>query len=683
MVPVSSLFDALLTVLSWPVIGFVILGTSFGILFGAIPGIGGVVALTLLVPLTFEMSTVSALTLFAATMGGVAFGGSVSAILVNTPGTPPNAATCFDGYPLSRQGRGSEAISISATASALGAIVGIVVFYSSIPIAQQIVLSFAPPEFFWLSVLGLVTVGAVTRGDVHRGLIAAGVGLMISFIGFDSVTGTFRYGFGLNYLWDGLQLVPVFIGLFAVAEVITLSTRDGGIASPEDVSTSGSRLRGVEQVLKRPRIVFQSSLVGVLVGMVPGAGGTVSNFLSYILSARTSNDSRSFGEGNPSGVIASEASNDAKDGGSLLPTVAFGLPGSAMAAVLLAGFELHGLNPGPELLSSDLFYISILLTSLVISNVLTSVLGLSLSPLLSKVTTVPSNLIAPVILVVSLEGAFVLRHSLGDVFVTILFGFLGYAIVALDYSRIAVALAIILGPLAEKYLHISLQISDSGLRVLFERPISLAIIAITALLVVPAAVSGVRGTGGNDISDWMGSKTGIDEPDRGTRTSDDPGEGRPDGEDRREASGRGYLDEVLAGEVLSFDSLFAGSLLAFVGLLLLLTPAYPAQAGRLPYVIGVPTVALLFALVLGNLRAEKAGDVTHSTLDTRRKHLMAALWILALFVLVVVAGFRIGTLAFLLATYRIQAKQNWLRTVLLTAGVWTTTFLIFEVVLRV
>lgn len=678
MVLVSTLFQALLTVLSWPVVGFVILGTLFGILFGAIPGIGGVIALTLLIPLTFDMNTVSALALFAATMGGVAFGGSVSAILVNTPGTPPNAATCFDGYPLARRGRGSEAISISATASALGALVGIAVFYLTIPVARRIILSFAPPEFFWLSLLGLATIAIVTRGNALKGLISAGVGLLVSFVGFDSITGTVRYGFGIDYLWDGVQLVPVFIGLFAIAEVIRLSTGEGTIASRGTVSTAGSRVRGIRQVLGRPRILLQSSLVGVLVGMVPGAGGTVSNFLSYVLAARTSNDSPPFGEGNPSGIIASEASNDAKDGGSLLPTVAFGLPGSAMAAVLLAGFELHGLNPGPELLSSNIFYVFVLLTSLVIANVLTSVLGLSLSPLLSKVTTVPSKLIAPAILVVSLEGAYVLRYSLGDVFVTILFGFLGYAIVALDYSRIAIALAIILGPLAEKYLYISLQISDSGLGILFERPLSLAIVAIAILLVVvPTAVSARSGLGRDDVSDWLQSKTGVDEP---QATGDADG---PEAEEETSKAGeRGYLDRIVAGEGLSFDSLFAALVFGFVALLLAVTPAYPADASRLPYLVGVPTAVMSFALLVRTLRAE-GSTVTRSVLATRRKHLLAAVWILVLFVLIAVAGFRLGTLLFLVAAYRLQANQDWSRTALLTGGVWTTTFLIFEVILRV
>ena len=470
---------ALGSVLAWPTIAFIVVGTLIGMVFGALPGLGGTVALALLIPITFGMDSSWAMVLFGSTLGGVAFGGSISAILINVPGTGPNAATLLDGYPMARQGRAGEALGVSATASAMGAIFGLIILVGLLPVAREIILAFSSPEFFWLAILGLTIIAVTTHGQLLKGIIAGGIGLMLSFIGYNPVTGVYRYGFGTEYLWDGIELVPALIGLFAIAEVINLTTQGGTIADTEMIENRGGVLKGVKYVLTHPSLFLRSAAIGTLIGIVPGAGGTVANFISYMQAVQTSDDPDSFGHGNPAGVLASEAANDSKDGGALLPAVVFGIPGSAAIAVLLGGLILHGLNPGRQLLGENLPLLFTLIFALLFANILTSVIGLSTANQVAKLTRVRVSLLTPGILVVSLVGAFALRNNMGDVVIAVLFGILGYAMIAFGYSRVAVVIALILGPIAERAFLQSRMISDVGYWIFVNRPISLALIVLT------------------------------------------------------------------------------------------------------------------------------------------------------------------------------------------------------------
>ena len=494
---------ALDSIFVWPTIAFVVIGTLIGMVFGALPGLGGTVALALLIPITFGMNSSWAMVLFGATLGGVAFGGSISAILINVPGTGPNAATLLDGYPMARQGRAGEALGVSATASALGAVFGLVILVGLLPVAREIILAFSSPEFFWLAILGLTIIAVTTHGRLLKGLLAGAIGLMFSFIGFNNVTGVYRYGFGTEYLWDGIELVPALIGLFAIAEVINLTTRGGTIAEGEVIENRGGVLKGVRYVLSHPSLFLRSSAIGTLIGIIPGAGGTVANFLSYMQAVQTSDDPDSFGQGNPAGVLASEAANDSKDGGALLPAVVFGIPGSAAIAVLLGGLILHGLNPGRELLNENLPLLFTLIFALLFSNILTSAIGLASANQVAKLTRVPVQLLTPGILVVSLVGAFALRNNMGDVVIAVLFGVLGYAMIAFGYSRVAVVIALILGPIAEKAFLQSQMISETGYWFMVSRPISIALIALTIVsLLLPfvrAQRAGTAEVGGGQI----------------------------------------------------------------------------------------------------------------------------------------------------------------------------------------
>lgn len=479
---VDSARTALDTIVTPSGLLLILAGALLGLLMGAIPGLGGPVAIALLIPLTFHLQTEVAFMIMAATLGGVAFGGSVTAILLNIPGDAPNAATLLDGYPLSQQGRGGEAITASALSSAIGATLGVVLFLLLIPFVRPIVLSFWSPELFWLAVFGLVVLATVTRGSILSDLIAGVFGLLLAFHGLNAVTGSARFTWGTSYMLDGFTLIPVIIGLFAVAEMIKLVSEGRPIA--DQGLAEGGILDGVRSVVHNKWTVLRGSVIGWFIGLVPGVGGTVANFVAYFQEKQWSDNPDSFGTGNINGVIASEASNDAKDGGTMLPTLALGIPGSASTAVLLGAFLVHGIQPGPMLFDEHLHIVFVILFSLIISNVVTSAIGVGTVNYLIKVTQTPTTALAPVVLFVSFIGAFMFRNSFGDIVVAGAFGVLGYLMLKFGMSRIILIIALILGPIAESNFHRALQYSQGDYGIFYSRPISIALIALTVFVLL-------------------------------------------------------------------------------------------------------------------------------------------------------------------------------------------------------
>ncbi len=479
---VDVALTALDTVLTPIGIVLIVLGAVLGLVMGAIPGLGGPVAIALLIPLTFHLRTEDAFIIMAATLGGVAFGGSVTAILLNIPGDAPNAATLLDGYPLAKQGRGGEAVTASALSSATGATIGIILFVILIPFVRPIVLSFWSPELFWLAVFGLAVLATVTRGSILSDLIAGAFGLVLAFHGLNAVTGSARFTWGTTYLLDGFTLIPVIIGLFAVAEMIKLVSEGRKIA--EDGSVHGGVVDGVKSVFNSKWTVIRGSIIGWFIGVVPGVGGTVANFVAYYQEVQWSNDPDSFGKGNIKGVIASEAANDAKDGGTMLPTLALGIPGSASTAVLLGAFLVHGIQPGPMLFDQHVDLIFIILFSLLFSNFVTSTIGVLLANRLVRVTQTPTVVLAPVVLFISFVGAFMFRNNFGDIAIAGAFGVLGYLMIKFGMSRIILIIALILGPVAEANFHRSLQYSQGDFAIFYSRPISAVIIVLTVVILL-------------------------------------------------------------------------------------------------------------------------------------------------------------------------------------------------------
>jgi putative tricarboxylic transport membrane protein len=463
---------------------FLALGMIIGLLFGAIPGLGGATSLALLTPLTYGLEPFTALALAGGVMGAVPMGGSISAILLNAPGSAPSAATCLDGYPLAQQGKAGLALGAAASANAVGGIIGTVSVLAILPIATRLVLLFGPPELFLLAVLGLVIVSATSRGKMLRGLMTGCVGLLISFVGYNDITGVQRFTGGIAYLWDGVHLVPALIGLFALAEMIQLSVKGGSIATDAKEVQITSMTSGLLATFRHWRTVLRGSLVGTVIGAIPGAGGTVASFLSYGLTVQASKDPESFGKGNIEGVIAPEAAINAKDGSCLIPTLAFGIPGGAEMAVFLGLLVLHGLQPGPLMLIDHKAEIYGLIWALTASCVLASLIGLLLVRPLSKLTLVDSQILVPAVTVIALAGSWAIDRSIGNAVVTAIFGILGYLMIRLDYPRLTMVVALVLGSGAERSFHQTAMMGDGGLSIYLHRTVSVVLIVLIAGLLL-------------------------------------------------------------------------------------------------------------------------------------------------------------------------------------------------------
>ncbi|MGA0311347.1 MAG: tripartite tricarboxylate transporter permease, partial [Candidatus Puniceispirillaceae bacterium] len=480
---VDVVLQAFLGVLTSGSVMFVFIGVLLGLCFGMIPGLGGTTALALLIPITFSMESLDAMYLAGGVMGATSFGGSITAILLNTPGTAPNAATTFDGYPMAQQGRAGQAIGASATASAMGGLLGLFTLILFIPLAKEIVLLFGPVEFLLLTVLGLVAIAVSSRGKLLRGLIAGGFGLMFAFVGVDTISGATRFTLDTDYLWDGIPLVPTLTGLFAISQMIELALKGGSVVSSNTTIASISGIwQGAAAVFKHWTVMVRGSVIGTIIGAIPGLGGTVASFIAYTSTVQSSRDPSSFGKGNIVGVIAPESANNAKDGGSLVPTVAFGIPGSAETAVFLGILVLHGIEPGPSLLLQNEREIYGLIVALTLSAVGASVIGLLTARWLVRITFVNVNILVPLVVTISLTGVYVLQGKPGDVLLALIMGIFGYLMIRFDYPLLTLVIALVLGETAERSFHQSLLISDNNLvGLIMERPQAIILVLATLL----------------------------------------------------------------------------------------------------------------------------------------------------------------------------------------------------------
>jgi putative tricarboxylic transport membrane protein len=395
---------------------------------------------------------------------------------------------------MAKRGEGARAISVSATSCLVGSIGGALVTIALLPVIKPIVFAFGPPEFFGLVVFGLVMIAFASRANMVKGLVGGGVGLMLSLVGYSEIYDTYRYTLGSDYLWDGIPLVPFVVGLFAVSELITYTAR-GGTTVSHDVSETkinwhGQIITGIHDVLSRPVQWMRSAAIGAAIGIIPGLGGSVAAFMSYFVGMQRADDPESYGKGNVEGILCAETANDAKEGGALLPTVAFGLPGSPDMAILLGAFVLHGLEPGPDLLRNHMDLIYALLFGIVISQVITSGLGLAAAPWLARLSLLPNRWIAPFVLVLVFVGTFMVRTNILDVAMAIAAGIFGYLMRRYGFPLITIAIGYILGPLAEKSWIQSMQISDDSLMIFVTEPIALVLLlGALATLMVPVVLA--------------------------------------------------------------------------------------------------------------------------------------------------------------------------------------------------
>ena len=455
----------------------VLTALPIGLFFGILPGLSGLTALAILIPFVYGMDGMAGLAFLLAAHSVIYTGGSATAILLGIPGSPANAATVIDGVPLRKQGFGGKAIGAALTASAVGGLFGAIVLLILLPVLRPVILAFGPPEIFLLSLMGLTFLAAVGAGSPAKGLFAGAFGIFISFIGYEAVSGVPRYWFGSDYLLDGVRLIPLALGLFAIPELVSLAS---GKSLEETQSTMPGlqMLDGMKSVFSLMGLTLRSSAIGAVIGIIPGVGGETAPFVAYAAARQSDRNPERFGTGVIEGVIAPEASNNAKEGGALVPTLVFGVPGSSSMALLLGAFLVLGLQPGPGFLADHLDIGLGLVIVLGVANVLAAVAMACIMPLLALIVRVPPRLIVPFLLTLVLLGAFSTVDDMRDVVATFVFGAVGLMCVRFGFNRASLLLGFVLGPAVERYLAISLNIHGPAFLL---RPICLALIAITIL----------------------------------------------------------------------------------------------------------------------------------------------------------------------------------------------------------
>lgn len=472
---------------------YALFGTTLGIIMGAIPGIGSSMTMALLLPFTFWMTPEGALILLGSVYCGATFGGSISAILLNTPGTPASTATSFDGYPMAQQGRGMEAIGIAAMASFVGGIVGLLLLFFLSPPLAEISLQFGPAEFFLLTLFTFIIISVtVLKDSVVKGLIALGIGLLFSGIGYDPISGALRFTFGLPYLEDGIQLVPAIIGLFAISEVFAFVENGGTISN--SIEAKGGFYEGFKQTFRYPGTLVRSTVIGSVIGALPGIGVSAANIIAYVAAKARSREPETFGKGNPEGVIAPESSNNAVTCTSLIPTLTMGIPGSSSAALLMGALMIHGLIPGSALFSTCGKVTYTFFFGLGLSNLFMLLVTMFTVRYLVKITIVDVGFLVPIIVSLCFIGSYAMRNNIGDAVITMGFGLLAYVMRKLGYPLICLLLPIILGSMMERGYHQSLMISGGSFSIFWASPISRVILALTILSLLYPLVGYIKKT---------------------------------------------------------------------------------------------------------------------------------------------------------------------------------------------
>lgn len=478
---IESMGQGLQLLLSGTTILWMLVGILLTTIVAIIPGLGGPFVLVMLLPLVYTLQPESALAMLMASVAVAGTGNTITGVLFGVPGSASGMATVFDGYPMARKGEGTRAVTAGVTASAVGGIGGAVVLALILPAMRPIVLAFGPPEFCMLAVAALVFMAYVTEGTVLKSLIAGLSGLMLAFVGLEIGTGTTRYTFGQLYLWDGIQLVPMMIGLFAIAEMMALLRRGGSIAGAEQrTGAVAQTLQGVKDVFIHWRVTLQSSATGVAFGLAPGVGATSAQFVAYTQALRMSKRGDEYGTGVVEGVIAADAATNSKDGGDLVPSLAFGVPGSPQTAILLAAMITVGIQPGPEMLTTHVHIIWMFIWVLVIANIIAALLCIATTGLFARVTRIRSTTLAPIILLLGLFGAYATSNHVGDVITALAFGVAGYMMMRFKYSRATFSIGFVLGIIVERNYLLSMRLY--GWEFLL-RPVALGIVAFVALVV--------------------------------------------------------------------------------------------------------------------------------------------------------------------------------------------------------
>jgi putative tricarboxylic transport membrane protein len=451
---VEALIGGLIQVFTWPNFGLMLIGILVGFWVGILPGIGGATTLALMLPFIYDMGAVGAFAFLLGMISVTATTGDITSVLFAVPGEGTAAATILDGHPMAKKGEAGRALGAVLMSSLVGSVFGALVLAISIPIVRPLVLSFGSPELFMLTILAISFIGSLGGKSVLKGMIMGGFGFLLSMIGMEAQSAQMRYTFGLTYLWDGLSIVPVVVGLFGIPEIIDLAVKRSSIAEAGLSNVSGV-MQGVRDTFRYWALTLRCSLIGAFFGILPGIGSGVGQWVVYAHAVQSSPDKDRFGKGAIEGVLGPGAANNSSMAAALIPTLAFGIPGGTAMAVLLGAFHITGLVPGPEMLTKHLTVTFSMFWVIVVANIITVAVSLLFVNQIAKITFVKSTILIPFILLLIYLGGFTAHNNFGDLVVVVVFGLLGTLMVWLDWPRPPLILGLVLGAWAEGYLYIS------------------------------------------------------------------------------------------------------------------------------------------------------------------------------------------------------------------------------------
>jgi TctA family transporter len=646
---------ALVLILQPSTMLYLCIGVVIGLAIGLLPGISGVAGMALLLPFTYTMKDYEAFA-FLLGMGSVVTTSDVlPAVLFGVPGHSSAQSTVLDGYPMSQRGEAGRALSASYMSALLGGLFGALVLALAIPVLRPVMLYIGSPELLAFALFGVSMVAVLSGNTPLRGLAGAGLGVVLAMVGTDPQGGSLRWTLSTLYLWDGLPLLPVALGLFAFPALCDLAVARTAIASSAQASIKSGMVTGAQDAFRHWWLILRCGGVGAGIGAIPGLGHAVIGWLAYAYAARTEpGASETFGKGDVRGIIASEAANNAKEGGGLVPTIAFGVPAGASMAILLGAFLIHGLVPGPEMLTKHLDLTYAMMWSVVLANILGSALCYLFSGYFAKLTTLRYTTIVPCVLVIVFVGAFQAKHDWGDLYVLLVFGLLGWIMKELKWPRPPLVLGFVLGGIIERYMFISVERDGAAWAV---RPLVIAILLMTAIGIIRPILKNIRA--------------------RGNRTTGRKRLGRPQ---------------------WSAKLLLPLGVAALVTTMMVGTAGWAFNASVVPVTVGIFTI-LASMLTFANqlFRAPTAPLASGTALHFDERPQSSALEVdqvvtrTAIFfgwtVLFVIGWATIGLLPtvplFMIGYMRAEGREDWLRTTVLAVSVTLFVYVVFDFILQV
>ena len=454
-----------------------LVSTLGGVVIGALPGLNATNGAALLLPFTLSMEAIPAIASLVAIYCSATFAGAITAILINTPGTPASATTCLDGYPLAQRGEAGRALGLAVVSSTIGGVLSVICLMMAAPLLARMAYHFTPPEYFALTLFGMSMLASIGEGSPLKNLISGTFGVFLALVGVDMLTSVERFTFGSHDLYDGIGFVPVMIGIFGISELIVqASSLD---KRKERVSMKAVQLPTRDDYRQVWKAILRSSGIGTFIGILPAEGATVASMIGYNEAKRWSKTPEQFGKGAIEGIAGSEAANNAATGGAMVPTLALGIPGSATAAVILAGLMVHGIRPGPSMFTEQANFAYTIFWSMMLVNLLFLVVGLTGAKIFARVTLIPTQVLWPCVFMVSIVGAYALDQSMFDVWIVLISGIIGFFMRRYGFSVVPLAIGLILGEMLEQRLGQSMVMLDEKWWLMFTRPLALLFFCLT------------------------------------------------------------------------------------------------------------------------------------------------------------------------------------------------------------